>query len=34
MRVELHILEPLGRQCGYDGTSLIVAVDILTDTEI
>ena len=34
MRVELHILEPLWRQCGYDGSCLIVAVDVLTDAEI
>lgn len=34
MRVELHILEPLWRQCGYDGSCLIVAVDVLADTEI
>ena len=34
MRIEINILEPLGRQCGYDGTSLIVAVDVLADAEI
>ena len=34
MRVELHILKPLWRQCGYDGSCLIVTVDVLADTEI
>lgn len=34
MRVELYILEPLRRQCGYDGSCLVVAVDVLADAEI
>ena len=34
MRIEIDILEPLGRQCGYDGSCLIVGVDVLADTEI
>ena len=34
MRIEINILEPLWRQCGYDGSCLIVAVDVLADTEI
>ena len=34
MRIEFYIFKPLWRQCGYDSTSLIVAVDVLTDAEI